>query len=204
MIYGQDAKRIVSETEAGLRDLMKKAVDAQQYTEVAVVAALADGLATLLRSGAPRAAFLAPANGLPKKSVVRRAATERTPTKTKSPSKRDYPRFQRDGDRLVKIGWSKKEKRVYEHRAPKQVVFSVASQLATGVTPHQVFTMEQFLPFHDGDGQEIPAYQAYLVLAWLRSIELVERKGKDGYLISQGGALEHTNIHRAWEAIGSR
>ena len=35
------------------------------------------------------------------------------------------PRFERDGERIVKVSWSKRAKAEYEHRAPRDVVFSL-------------------------------------------------------------------------------
>jgi len=118
----------------------------------------------------------------------------------KSKGRKEFPKFERDGDRLVKIGWSKKDRRTYEHRAPKSVVIAVIDQIAAGVKPGRVFTMEQLMPFRDADGQDIPAYQPYLVLKWLQHVGAVKKKGKDGY-VAQGGALEGSSIGSAFEIL---
>jgi hypothetical protein len=115
----------------------------------------------------------------------------------------DFPRFERDGDKLVKIGWSKRDERVYEHRAPRDIVFLVSTAISTRVKPKAVFTMEQILPVNDGSGTEVPSYQAYLALAWLRSLGLVQRKGKEGYALANG-ALDNAKLQRLWSSVPDR
>jgi hypothetical protein len=103
----------------------------------------------------------------------------------------------------VKIGWSKRDERVYEHRAPREVVFLVSTAISTKVKPKAVFTMDQILPVNDEAGAEVPSYQAYLALAWLRSLGLVQRKGKEGYALANG-ALDNSKLQRLWNSVPGR
>ena len=103
----------------------------------------------------------------------------------------------------MKIGWSKRDERVYEHRAPRDIVFLVGVAISTKVKPKAIFTMDQVLPVQNGDGNEVPSYQAYLALAWLRSIGLVQRHGKEGYALTNG-TLDNTRLRRLWNSIPDR
>jgi len=45
--------------------------------------------------------------------------------------------------------------------------------------------MDEVLPVELQDGTEVPSYQAYLVLAWLRERGTVQRQGNDGYKLAR-------------------
>jgi hypothetical protein len=142
-------------------------------------------------------------------SSVKRSAKSRTKKGTaKSPSAKKartvYPQFMRDGDNLIKIGWSKKEKAQYEHKSPKSVLAQlVESLLAAGRDGHRV-TMEDVLPLREaGDGTEIPSYQSYLCIAWLRSEELIEQHGRQGYSLPQPEGLAAA-VEGSWERLARR
>jgi hypothetical protein len=94
-----------------------------------------------------------------------------------------FPRFEREGDRLVKIGWSKKNKSTYEHRASQDAVFAVGRHLLSATPAGSTFTMEEISPVPDLSDAEIPSYQVYLTLAWLRHTGTIEKKGCDRYLV---------------------
>jgi len=114
-------------------------------------------------------------NGAPE----RRKAKKLNKSKTK---KANYPKFHRERDELVKIGWSKKRKAEYRHKAPKAVVHSVAEGLQRRGATGERFTFEELLPFRDRETQaELPSYQTYLTLAWLRQENLIVQHGRQGY-----------------------
>ena len=51
--------------------------------------------------------------------------------------------------------------------------------------------MEENLPLKDpADGTEIPTYQVYLCLAWLRQAKLVEQHGRQGYSLPDSAHLD--------------
>jgi len=114
-----------------------------------------------------------------------------------------YPRFERDGDKLVKVGWSKKKREQYEHRAPYEVVLACARHLASHALAGKVFAMENLLPVPDASGGEIPAYQAYLTLAWLRQAGAVEKKGRDGYVL-RDESLAGDGFDKLWASLSAR
>lgn len=212
-IMGQleKAREILTLTETSLRDLIERALSEQEYGEVANIAQMADAVARLVRQNGD-ASRITPAATHPSSRHTESQGDEPTtsdaqaetskPTRKRRPAKGEYPRFERDGDKLIKIGWSKRDERVYEHRAPREIVFLLTNVLSSK-RPKSVFAMEQVLPLNDNAGHEIPSYQAYLALAWLRSIGAVQRRGKDGYAVTNG-SLESAKLQRLWNAIPTR
>jgi hypothetical protein len=57
--------------------------------------------------------------------------------------------------------------------------------------------MKDFADLKVEEGETIPTYQAYVVLAWLKSIGLVERVGKKEYAV-RGDAISPEIIERCW------
>lgn len=194
------ANDLVKRAETGLRELMGKALAEKRYRDLAAVAPLADGLAELLASASGAAETL---TGSAASSIAPRGVRTASPVApgSRRPAKDDdYPRFKRDGDKLVKIAWSKKDRKPYEHRAPKATVFRVAEILCGVVRPGHVFRMDKLLPFKDTAGKEFPSYQAYVALAWFRKMGAVEEKGKDGYAVVDG-LLEREQLSETWQAL---
>lgn len=128
------------------------------------------------------------------------AGSSRAARRTK---RQAYPKFIRRGDRLVKVGWSKSQKREYEHKAPQHAVFAFAHHLRNNTRDGKIFKVEPLLPVPDNqDGGELPAYQAYLALAWLRDAGLVEKRGRDGYSASHAD-LTDKKITQQWNVLTS-
>jgi hypothetical protein len=195
----QDARRILSEAETKLRELITAALNEQRYADVAHVAGLADGVARLLGGVAvvPGVTTLSAGGHTPD-------ANEHRPSRGSKRPKKAYPRFERDGDKLVKIGWSKKNKSSYEHRAPREAVIAFTRHLAGSADEGKVFVVEDLLPVPDvANGGEIPAYQIYLTLAWLRDVGAVAKKGRDGYVL-RGGGLANGALDKFWASLPAR
>lgn len=149
-------------------------------------------------------------NGKPLESATKRSQLKQRKkggAKTSSrrfPEATTYPKFLRDGDQLIKIGWSKKEKAQYEHKAPKSVLGPLLqSLLAAGGDGHR-FTTDDVLPLGEaGDGLEIPSYQSYLCIAWLRSEELIVQHGRQGYSLPQPDRFA-ASVEESWERLSRR
>jgi hypothetical protein len=108
-------------------------------------------------------------------------------------TKREYPKFLRDGEELLKIGWSKREKKAYRHKAPKRIVLLVSQALQHAGQRAQRVVMEQVLPIRDPQTEtDVPTYQAYLSLAWLRKEKLIVQHGRQGYTLASETPLEAT------------
>ena len=196
----QNAKRVLVEAEGSLRQLIEQGLREQRYGDVAEVAALAEGLSRLLQSHS------VPDGMRPETAMVSSAPPAGQPTGRSrgKVGKGDYPRFEREGDKLIKIGWSKKNKSAYEHRAPREAVISFARHLAGSVSEGKRFAVEALMPVADvSNGGEIPAYQVYLTLAWLRSNGVVQKKGRDGYVLRRG-ALADGALDVLWTSLPER
>lgn len=114
-----------------------------------------------------------------------------------------YPKFARFKNELVKIGWSKKAKKEYQHKAPHRVVDSLVDHLIKVGAAGKVFSTEQLFPLRVKDNDsEIPSYQAYLCLAWLRNQNLIEQVGRHGYRMAEPTSLREA-VEQQWRALPS-
>jgi hypothetical protein len=119
-------------------------------------------------------------------------------------TKKGYPQFVREGDSLVKIGWSKSEGKTYEHKAPRGVLHALVQALQRVGSGGERFAVEALLPLKDSATKtEIPDYQTYLTLAWLRSAELITQHGRQGYSLIKGKDLERES-EKHWGQLTSR
>jgi hypothetical protein len=199
----RDARGVLAIAEGSLRQLMETALREQRYADVAGIAGLADGVARLIQGDSPDR-DVAPQELAPSAAMVPCEPVVPSPKISGKSTKSTYPRFQSDGDKLVKIGWSKTNKSAYEHRAPREAVVAFARHLTANVVEGKVFSMEDLLPVPDvANGGEIPAYQAYLTLGWLRSVGAVAKKGRDGYVLRHGG-LANGALDKFWSSLSGR
>jgi hypothetical protein len=193
---------IIHGAEVQLKELMERALSEQRYRDLAVVAPLAEAVGALGRAHSQKE-IPSPASAMPEVPGVALAPAAESHVAASSVAAKskarayDYPQFKRDGEKLVKVGWSKKDRREYEHRAPRAAVFAVAKILCSSKKPREVFSMDEMLPFKGDGSEEIPSYQAYLALAWFRNIGAVEQRGKDGYAIIDD-QLQVSNVTKAW------
>ena len=192
------AQAVLKGAEAQLRALILESATAGEYQEVARLASAADVLARLLKS-----------------LDVDRGVDEGTSTLEKDPSStgqalhrrrrspRLYPRFERDDDKLVKVAWSKRNRTEYEHRAPRGVVDTLLEAISKRKGEGTKFEATDVLPLKDGARREIPSYQAYLALAWLRQEGIVTKHGRDQYSLKPGSTTPQ-RILEIWQALPER
>lgn len=191
----QRAKQILAESEMSLRRLIEEALRAQQYSIVAELAVLAEGVAKLLTGHnlAPR----------PQSNSVSAIETRKL-AKTATLRKRQFPYFEKEADRLIKVGWSKKNKAEYEHRATKETVVTVVRHLLACVADGKTFQADDVLPVPDiPNNGEIPSYQFYLTLAWLRSMDVLAKQSSDGYILRHSN-LDEVNLEQLWAHLPIR
>jgi hypothetical protein len=118
--------------------------------------------------------------------------------------KSSYPKFLRDGDSLVKVGWSKSDKSEYEHKSPKKVLSALGAALINVGANGRRFSMDKVLPISDpADGIQLPDYQSYLSLALLRENGLVIQHGRQGYSLPKKGDLL-LSIEKLWDQLPNR
>ena len=119
-------------------------------------------------------------------------------------SKKTYPHFFREGETLVKVAWSKSQRSEYEHKAPRKVISLLVEALAKAGPKAKRFTMDKLLPLRDGGGgAEVPEYQVYVGLAWLRDQRLVEQHGRSGYSIGRPETLVADSA-TCWDKLKAR
>ena len=205
----QTAVDILSEAEASLRGLMERALAEQQYREVATIATIADSIASLIISSSRAGGVVdtegATVDGPPPeetRSPDGQGSVDAPPRRPRD-GRVGYPRFEREANKLIKIGWSKKDRRAYEHRAPREAILLFSEVLAKKSRNGRVFTMDKLLPLRDEQGHDIPSYQAYLALAWLRSLGMVKRRGKQGYIV-KNGFMDPAHLTQSWEQVPVR
>ena len=220
----EEASGVLRGAEQELRAILVQAAECGEYDHLPQIAEWAKLLSVALGNAPaidpvpPRSHLVLPApadNGVHDQSAeVRTKAEPAGPRKVKggrrkkakkaSTRKSGYPQFVREGDSLVKIAWSKSESRPYEHKAPKGVLRALSRALAQAGEGGERFTMEELLPLKNiEDRSDIPAYQAYLVLAWLRSVSLIIQHGRQGYSLPKGVDVERESDSR-WNELPVR
>ena len=81
------------------------------------------------------------------------------------------------------------------------MLFRVAEVFAGHAAIETPFLMDELMPFKMRDGEEIPSYQAYLALAWFRSLGVVESRGKDGYAVTVPDL--QSRVEQAWNDLAN-
>src|SRR5262245_27490705 len=125
------AIKILEKCEADLRALVGAAASSGDYDAVLGITSWAKQSAALSSTS---------------------AVTEKPPgsaAQKKAGSRASYPRFAKRGDQLVKIGWSKREKREYEHKAPRQAALLLARIAADIGKDGRVFQVNALIPLRD-------------------------------------------------------
>jgi hypothetical protein len=118
--------------------------------------------------------------------------------------KGEYPKFLREGDNLLKIGWSRSERSEYEHKSPKKIISLLAGSISKTGANGRRFSMDKVLPLLDpDDGNRIPDYQVYLCLAWLKGLGFLTQHGRQGYSLSTRAPIEPL-IETHWNALPTR
>jgi hypothetical protein len=197
--------------EADLQRFAVEAVASGDYPSARLGMELAEKVAAL-RTGLdapPQAAAPAPvpaATPTTPASAAKAGKTTRitaTAIAKRSSENKAYPRFAREGDKLVKIGWSKRTKKEYEHKAPRAAVEAFVGCLRNKTRDDRMFTIDDLMPVPDPENDgDLPAYQVYLTLAWLRSLDTVKKHGRDGYSVKKD-AITNTVLAQAWNRLPS-
>jgi hypothetical protein len=171
------AAGILAKTEAALRTLVSEAATAGDYSAVVQITAWARAVGEIVKPAVRHSVVMSFANH----GDSNRAAQPRRvpPEKTRDA----YPYFFRQGDRLIRVAWSRREKKEYEHRAPYAALRGLCGAMATAGDDGRIFTTDQILPIHEDDDSEVPSYQAYVAIAFLKQAGLIDQHGRQGYSI---------------------
>jgi hypothetical protein len=197
----------LEETRKALRDIIAEALKAEAFTDVAVLARAAESLATVSKELAPSSATDHPSRSSLPASIEARESTAMNqmprpepvaPPTTARPQ--TYPQYLRDGERLVKRAWSKKERQPYEHKAPREAVTVLLAAIRKVKGEQRPFEAADIMPLSRENGEEYPSYQSYLALGWLRQVGAIA-KGRAGYLLKKGWNDER--VAQEWDALQS-
>ena len=191
---------LIAQCERGIQDLLKKAVASRKYRVVIELSPVAKALQELaasmaISSNKDQGAPATKSAGLPPGS----AGQDTGPRITKRPG--EHPKFCRRNGQLVKVGWSKREKKEYRHRMPRQALDAFVTALQRIGADGNVFRTEELIPVTDpASNIEVADYQVYVGLAWLRDRELVKQHGRQGYSLPRAEALTQA-VDAAWNQL---
>lgn len=193
------ATKRIAACEADIKALMTTLVAEGKYDELPALAALAARLSELTTSGNGRAE-VSRSQALPRNDASAQDNAVDAKSRTAKQEPLDYPRFERSEDRLIKVGWSKKDREEYEHKASKEAARAVFDAIANASASRDFVRVEDVLRVRGKEEEEMPSYQIYLVIAWLRSSGALEREGNEGYRIKKKGL----SFERLWMSTPAR
>lgn len=215
MDLDRQANEIIEEAEKKLATLASEAAARREYGRASTFLAMAQRVADAGRSnGSATVAPISPPDSGGAGFQVT-TGTKRTPSSVVSPAserlqspvrKHDgtsYPRFKRENDTLVKIGWSKSDRATYEHRSPRDILTRLVTAVKRFSSGGERFTTEDLMPLHDDQGAELPSYQSYLCLAWMVVAGILEKHGRQGYTVKVAGDLDAA-VEAAWQELPRR
>lgn len=208
----EKGRKLLQEAEQGMRDLMTEAASTGDYDAVMTLTGWASQLSQLAAGEVVRPVPVTPAHESNPSAARGTQRASRTPSGRTRPAKRrnsikkaavadGYPKFFRRADDLVKIGWSKRSKEEYQHKAPRHVLGLVADALAAEAKERDLVSAHDLTPLYDtADDTEVPGYQVYLCLAWLRQNGLIEQNGRQGYTVPGPDDLS-ARIEERWRSL---
>ena len=123
--------KLLEATERALAGLAHEAGEARDYDQAARLIELARDVQQLAVQYGPQQTLLSSASSNAQGSVpvADRIAAQQPDVNRKRGRLGQYPKFIRDGDALVKIGWSKSAKNEYEHKSPKRVLTALVTAI---------------------------------------------------------------------------
>jgi hypothetical protein len=175
---------ILSAAEETLRGVIAEAAKDGDYDSIDLARRMAGAIRDLV-AALERPSVVPPraeANHVPTELSALLPHPAAVPKSRGRGKKKVYPKFSIRKDTLYKISWSKKEKKEYQHKVGKDVydrtVQAIQWLAQAGKSP---FTAEQVVEVMGGDSDNIPVYQVYVALAFLRELGVVQRIGREGY-----------------------
>jgi hypothetical protein len=112
------------------------------------------------------------------------------------------PMYSRDSDMLVKTARSRKSRNDYEHRAPADVVFTLAECVSVWRPNQKLLTGDQILGSYEKKKGSVISYQVYAALGWFTQLGLVRRHGRSGYSVPQPNTVVG-DVQKAWDSLKS-
>jgi len=187
------AYQAIAVAEGCLRVAAAKAAASGDYDAVALITRWAKSLQSLTSESSGDTLPLALAATLAGSPATTRRQPKITP---------GAPAFSRDGDMLVKTARSKKSKNEYEHRAPVDVVATVAECLSDWRPSRKLLTGEQLLDAYAKRKGAVISYQVYATLGWFGQLGLVRRHRRSGYSVPNPHTIV-TDVQKAWSSLSN-
>ena len=196
--------KILTRAECGVRDTMQSEISAGNYSQLPMLASIAEGLAGLIAKAGPARERDRPDENLAERQpevskpqsgtsdrAVRRAAKAANSTVNTAPTeKTKYPFYEVGDDSICKVGWSKKSSEEYRHYAPMTAAKSLAGHIDKTQIPGHAWTVEELGCVVDSEaGNELPSYQIYLAIGWMRFNGLLLKQGRSRYAAVGGGEI---------------
>lgn len=197
------ATDVLIQAEASLRSLVSEAVASGDYAGVMRIASWASRLSELINADRKGGCDSPVSNGLPSEpsgDAPKAAVRKRRGTRGKGQN--EYPRFFRRGDRLIRVSWSKREKKEYQHKAAYSVLQLLVDAMLKVGEDGRVFSTDDFLPLHDAEGVAVPSYQVYVGISLLKEFGLIDQHGRQGYSIPQFAVLKD-GVESVWQKLAS-
>lgn len=174
------ARGLLQQTEKELRKILAEAASEGDYGNLVQVATWARALSQIVSTASTQKSS---GDRSPKSEPAIHSVQAPATAIKLSPTNKSYPRFLRNGDRIVRVAWSKRDRAEYEHKAPYEVLLSLVASISDKGANGRVFATDEVLPICDEHGVEVPSYQVYTALGLLKHVGLVEQHGRRGYSI---------------------
>jgi hypothetical protein len=191
----------IRRAEQDIRGLIAEAATSGDYDLVSNLSAIARRLSALAEEAAANASPTVDVPVAPLALVERKAVGKSAPPSARRTTRKDgYPRFEKARDTLVKVGWSKKERSEYIHKAPKPALDAVVQRIAELGRGGRTFTADNLPPVRiSGGTDEVPSYQTYVCLAWLREVGVIEQHGREGYTVAAADLVAAVSTN--WDTL---
>jgi hypothetical protein len=197
----QPAVAALIEAESRLRETAAKVAGAGDYDNLVVITRWAKVLQSLAAEAAGGATDQAVIGSSPSGQVASRTAPHSRASRSDSRKTiPGVPVYSRDSDMLVKTARSRKSRNDYEHRAPADVVFTVAECLSAWRPNKKLLTGDQLLDSYAKRKGSVISYQVYASLGWFAQMGLVKRHGRSGYSVPRPTTIVE-EVQKAWTAL---
>lgn len=190
------ASHLLQETEAKLRGLVSEAATSGDYASVVQIASWARILSELLNRKSPERV----SSAVPVSNSSRIGAKGPKQISLSKRGQRSYPLFFRQGDHVIRIAWSKRERKEYRHKAAYAILKVLAKSMAERGADGRVFATEQFLPVRDAQDSEVPNYQAYVGISLFKQAGLIDQHGRQGYSIPRLAEFKDA-VEAVWKKL---
>lgn len=198
----ENAAGLLRETERKLREILSEAAKSGDYPSVLQIASWAQAV-TALANGRGARAVRGNGRHVLQKSIS--AANKRSiQTRNSRRTAAEYPQFFRNNDQLVRLAWSRGQKKEYIHKAPYAVLKLLAKAMVDRGNDGRVFSTDDFLPLQEKtSGETVPNYQAYVGISLLKQSGLIDQHGRQGYSIPRLPEFENA-VETIWGRLPER